>query len=60
LSFFELPTEQQPPEEIWLNDEALSAHFEAIRQEQQAKAGNETIEVPDMEENELTRGLRRR
>ncbi len=57
LGFSELTDELRPDEAIWLDDEALAAHFEAAKQRAEDKAGGYE-QVPDMEQSDLTRGLR--
>jgi hypothetical protein len=54
-----LPDEDQPPEEFYLNDDALVEHFEMVRARYKKKYGNDEEEVPDLEQNDLTRALRR-
>lgn len=53
-----MPEKDQPPEEIWLNPEALEDHFERVK----ASYGSDTEEVPEgeLQQNELTAGLKRR
>ena len=51
--------EDQPPEHIWLDQEALNAHFESVMDRYRSPDGNESVPDPDFEQNELTRGLRR-
>lgn len=50
--------EDQPPERIWLNDEAIAAHFERIHEKYSTGSGTEMVEVADLDQNELTKGLR--
>lgn len=57
LSWLEMREEDQPSPEIWLNSEAINAHMERI-QEKYRSPDNETVE--DLDQNELTRNLRRR
>lgn len=59
LSWMELPDESQPPEQIWLNPEALNAHFERISREAKGSGGREPVEQVPMMENEYTSSLRR-
>lgn len=61
LGWGELQEEDVPPEEIWLDDEALNAHFDDVRERWKSKgSGGQTEAVADVDEqNELTRGLRR-
>ncbi len=51
-------SEDRPPERIWLDDDALSAHFEAVN----ARYANprEADDVGALTQNELTAGLRGR
>ena len=51
--------EDQPPEDIWLDPEAISLHFESVREKYDMQA--QGVEVPegDMTENTATKGLRR-
>lgn len=49
----------QPPEAIWLDDEALSEHFQRVRERYASPSGTSTADdVAPLEQNELTRGLR--
>lgn len=58
LGFYEMRAEDQPPEHLWLDDDALAEHLERISDRH--RSGAEWSEVPDapLEQNELTRGLR--
>lgn len=56
LGFFDMPKKDRPPEEIWLRDEELRAHFETVERKYESGAAD-TQAVP-MVQNELTRGLR--
>jgi len=59
LGFFELPKDEQPPDEIWLNDEEIAAHFERIDEARDARVqGMEPIDETPLVQNELTRTLR--
>ncbi len=55
--------EDQPPEDIWLDSEAVAAHFETVRERYASKSdapASESIpEATEMHENELLKGLRR-
>lgn len=55
-----MPDSDQPPERIWLDDEALAAHFEATRERyRQGATGMESVpQASELEQNELTKGLR--
>lgn len=58
LGYFEVPEDEQPPEEMWGNDEALIAWFEEIKR-QRANPDSRGMEpIPDMQENELTKQFR--
>lgn len=52
----------RPPEEIWLDDEALADHFDAVKsrlsQGNGSGSGDAEWEDPPVQ-NELTRGLRK-
>lgn len=51
--------EDRPPERIWLDDEALEAHFENVKARYSSKSGSGPMEeVPDLQQNELTKGLK--
>lgn len=54
-----MPEDQQPPERIWLNDKALEAHFKMVR-DAQRPGSSESIQIPDMDQNEITKELTRR
>lgn len=56
IGFWEMRPEDQPPQHLWLDDEGLSEHLERISERR--RSGAEWSEVPDLEQNELTRGLR--
>lgn len=52
--------EDQPPEHIWLNPEALESHFEWVKEKYRSKSeGVETVPDPGgWDQNEMTKGLR--
>lgn len=54
--------DQRPPEEIWLDDEALSSHFDALRDKLRSTGSGESNDewesVPPAQ-NELTKDLRK-
>jgi hypothetical protein len=57
LGWMELPEDDQPPETIWLDGEAIAEHFERVNDRYKAKSqGMEVVE--DLEQNQLTKGLR--
>jgi hypothetical protein len=53
LSYFEMPKEDQPPQQIWLDTEALTAHFAMVRErrEQKRKRPSEQVEMVPMDDN---------
>jgi hypothetical protein len=52
--------EDAPPEHIWLDNEAIEAHFDWVREKYRSKAaGVETVPDPgSYDQNEMTKGLR--
>lgn len=52
--------EDQPPQHIWLDNEALNAHFDWVRDKYKSKSdGVESVPDPGvLDQNELTKGLR--
>jgi hypothetical protein len=60
LSWFELPEDDQPPEHIWSDAEAVNDHFTMVR-ERHKNPGLESIpEGGEMMQNALTADLKRR
>lgn len=60
LGFFEVPEDERPPESIWLDDEALSDHWEHVTAQRQNKYnGTESVPSAPLEQNELTAGFKR-
>lgn len=60
LGFGELEEDDQPPEEIWLNDEALIDHFDDLKRRRSSReSGDEEIPGAEWQQNEITKGLRR-
>jgi hypothetical protein len=61
LSWMEMTEEDQPPEEIWLNSEAISEHFDHVRQRYRDKSGGGMESVPEagteMQDNEFVKSL---
>jgi hypothetical protein len=54
--------DMRPPQEIWLDDEAIADHFDSVKARLSSGSGNagsseDWEEVPV--QNELTRGLRK-
>lgn len=39
ISFDELPSDERPPRRIWLDDDALTAHFQRVERDREAKYG---------------------
>lgn len=61
LGYFELPEDDQPPREIWLDHEALSQHFDEVKGRYKSKgSGSSSSEaVPQVDvPSEHTRALR--
>lgn len=61
LSWYELPDDDRPPESIWLDDDAITSHFEAIDQRRKSSTRGDSVAVPQagMDQNELTAELRK-
>lgn len=60
MSYYELPEEDRPPEQIWLDDEAITIHFEQVEARREAKYKGESVpEATDMQRNELTEHFRK-
>lgn len=53
--------EHQPPEEIWLDDEALADHFDNVKRNlSRSSSGDDWEPIGDAgTQNELTRDLRK-
>lgn len=60
LGFAELREEHQPPEHIWLNDERLADHFERVRESMKDPNARGMEPIPDWEQNELTKDIKRK
>lgn len=58
LGWLEMSSDDQPPEAIWLDNEALDAHFTAVKAKYQVSRSGEEVEQVPLEQNELTKGLR--
>jgi hypothetical protein len=58
----EMPSDDQPPEAIWLDDDAIAAHFERLRDKYASGSGGPGWEpVPagtDETENALAKAIR--
>ncbi len=61
MSWMEMAEEDQPPESIWMNDEAIAEHFENVKRKYTEKAsGMESVpEGTEMQDNEIVRQLMR-
>lgn len=58
VSWEELPKEERPPREIWLQPDKLTAHFEDVERQRKAKYGSEDREaIEDPVENEAAKLL---
>lgn len=55
LSFEDLPEEDQPPRSIWLDMDALKAHFDEVKRRRKEGMSEEPIEDPVV--NEAARDL---
>lgn len=55
----ELQDEDRPPEDIWLDSDALDEWFGAVKQRWNNKHGGEDIEEVPLDENELAKEWRR-
>lgn len=60
LSWQEMRDEDRPSRDIWMNNEALDSHFRAVKEKYALGGGGGVTpdEAPDLDQNELTRGLR--
>lgn len=47
----------QPPERIWLDEEAITEHFERVKARYGGGSAMEEVPQAPLEQNELTRGL---
>lgn len=56
----EMRDEDAPPEEMWLDQEALNDWFLRLKEKYSSNSGREPIEQVDLDQNELTRDLKRR
>lgn len=53
-----MPDDDQPPESIWLNTEALEEHFARVRRKYESKSGGmEPVPEASMQDNEFTAAL---
>lgn len=60
LGFFELLDEDRPPERIWLDDEALNAHWDSVHARREAGSrGAEAVPAAPLDQNELTKDFKR-
>lgn len=62
LSFEELPNEDRPSRDIWLDHELMSEHWDLVkeRRERMYQGGDYDQEIEDPVENEYAAGLRDR
>lgn len=56
----EMREEDAPSEDIWLDQEALNDHFERLKEKYSSNSGGEPMEIVELDQNELTRDLKRR
>lgn len=60
LDWFEnLPKDERPPSWMWHLDEKLIEHFEWVESQREARMRGDHREMPDLEQNEMTKGWRR-
>lgn len=59
LGWCEMREEDQPPEKIWLDDDALNEHFTAVKERYSSGSAMESIDDEPMEQNLLTKKLRK-
>jgi hypothetical protein len=57
LRWEELPRKEQPPKSIWLDNVALTAHFDRVNREREREMKGEGAGDGDMVENEAARKL---
>lgn len=55
----ELPDEDAPPEEIWLDQEAINDHFQRVKDRHSSGARGESMEELELDQNDLTKGLKK-
>lgn len=55
-----MPEKDQPPEEIWLNAEALEDHFKRVKASYGSDDDVEDVPGGELDQNELTAGIKRR
>lgn len=60
IGFQEMREEDQPPEDIWLDQEALNDHFQRLKEKYSSNSGGEPMQLVDLDQNEMTRDLKRR
>lgn len=53
-----MPEKDQPPQRIWLNDEAINEHFERLKASYANGGTGDDGEVVPLQQNEMTKGLR--
>jgi hypothetical protein len=58
LSYEELPKDERPPRDIWLDGDKLTAHFHEVERQRKEKYGIKTdADDGDYEVNEAAMGL---
>ena len=59
LGFEEMPEEDSPPKRIWLDNDALTAHFAQLKAKRKAEMDPKASTVPDtpMEQNTLAKDM---
>lgn len=63
LGWHELPEEDIPPQHLWLDDEAITEHFERVRERRtsgHSTSDLESVPQPELEQNELTAQYRKK
>lgn len=56
LAWMEMRDEDRPPRDIWISQTAIGEHFGRLKEKYASDSG--TDEVVDLDQNELTKGLR--
>ena len=56
----EMRDEDAPSEDIWLDQEALNDHFLRLKEKYSSPSGSQPMELVDLDQNEMTRDLKRR
>lgn len=58
LGYFEISEDEQPPEEMWGNDDQLVSWFEEVKRQRANPDSTRMEPIPDMQENELAKRYR--